>query len=161
MAFEANREKGEKGGWENVGQGVRQPATARHLNDRGTPMNFRPGAFALVLLMTLAGCSPGKPLASRSESLADARTGVASHAAGARSGDPVEGPPPNTVRIVSYQSATGKLVAYLSPQPRDGKRHPAIVWITGDDCAGKIHKDTGPTSSITLTSEEASKLFGR
>ena len=28
----------------------------------------------------------------------------------------------------------GKLAAYLTPDPGDGKKHPAIVWITGGDC---------------------------
>jgi dipeptidyl aminopeptidase/acylaminoacyl peptidase len=28
----------------------------------------------------------------------------------------------------------GDLAAYLSPEIPDGKRHPAIVWITGGDC---------------------------
>src|SRR2546430_17631493 len=26
------------------------------------------------------------------------------------------------------------MAAYLSPDPRDGKKHPAIIWITGGDC---------------------------
>jgi dipeptidyl aminopeptidase/acylaminoacyl peptidase len=28
----------------------------------------------------------------------------------------------------------GDLGAYLTPDPQDGKRHPAIIWITGGDC---------------------------
>lgn len=43
-------------------------------------------------------------------------------------------PPPIVFNKVSYQSSVGKLAAYLSPDPRDGKKHPAIVWITGGDC---------------------------
>src|SRR5436305_720847 len=30
--------------------------------------------------------------------------------------------------------AIGPTAAYLSPDPRDGKKHPAIIWITGGDC---------------------------
>ena len=26
------------------------------------------------------------------------------------------------------------MTAYLSPNPKDGKKHPAIVWTTGGDC---------------------------
>src|SRR5262249_59431771 len=32
------------------------------------------------------------------------------------------------------ESPAGKLAAYLSPDPKDGKKLPAIVWITGGDC---------------------------
>lgn len=37
-------------------------------------------------------------------------------------------------RKVSYQAAPGAMAAYLTPDPRDGRKHPAIVWITGGDC---------------------------
>jgi dipeptidyl aminopeptidase/acylaminoacyl peptidase len=47
---------------------------------------------------------------------------------------PVETPPPHVFRIVHYDSAVGKLPAYLSPDPQDGQKHPAIIWITGGDC---------------------------
>ena len=35
---------------------------------------------------------------------------------------------------IKYPSPVGNLSAYVSPNPRDGKKHPAIVWITGGDC---------------------------
>lgn len=37
-------------------------------------------------------------------------------------------------RLVYYKSSVGNLGAYLSPDPNDGRRHPAIIWITGGDC---------------------------
>jgi dipeptidyl aminopeptidase/acylaminoacyl peptidase len=43
-------------------------------------------------------------------------------------------PPPKLFRKVDYPSPAGKLAAYLTPDPRDGKKHPAIIWITGGDC---------------------------
>jgi dipeptidyl aminopeptidase/acylaminoacyl peptidase len=43
-------------------------------------------------------------------------------------------PPPSIFRTVRYDSPVGKLAAYLTPDPRDGKKHPAIIWITGGDC---------------------------
>jgi acetyl esterase/lipase len=95
-------------------------------------MAFRPAAGALVLLLALPGCS--KPLTQRSQTLAQARTGFTPRPTGKRSGDPVEPPPPNTVRYTTYSSPAGQLAAYLSPEPHDGRRHPAIVWITGGDC---------------------------
>ncbi len=46
-------------------------------------------------------------------------------------------PAPRRHQIGSTWSSTtrcGKLSAYLSSLPRDGKKHPAIVWISGGDC---------------------------
>jgi dipeptidyl aminopeptidase/acylaminoacyl peptidase len=37
-------------------------------------------------------------------------------------------------RLVKYSSPVGELSAYLTPDPGDGEKHPAIVWITGGDC---------------------------
>jgi acetyl esterase/lipase len=44
--------------------------------------------------------------------------------------------PPATApfTVVRYAATPGPLAAYLSKDPGDGARHPAIVWITGGDC---------------------------
>ena len=47
---------------------------------------------------------------------------------------PVETAPDKIFSTVKYPSASGPLAAYVTPDPGDGKRHPAIVWITGGDC---------------------------
>ncbi len=49
-------------------------------------------------------------------------------------GEPPPEPPADVLRLVRYDSPVGKLAAYLSPDPKDGKKHSAIVWITGGDC---------------------------
>jgi dipeptidyl aminopeptidase/acylaminoacyl peptidase len=46
----------------------------------------------------------------------------------------VPDPPPEVFNKVTYESPAGRLAAYLSPDPMDGMKHPAIVWITGGDC---------------------------
>ena len=46
----------------------------------------------------------------------------------------VDTPPPAIFRTVKYPSPVGNLPAYLSPDPKDKKKHPAIIWITGGDC---------------------------
>jgi dipeptidyl aminopeptidase/acylaminoacyl peptidase len=97
-------------------------------------MTVRAAACALVLLLTLPGCSSRKPLTARSQTLAEARKGFTTRPTGERSGDPVEPPPPETLRYTTYPSPAGQLAAYVSPEPHDGRRHPAIVWITGGDC---------------------------
>ncbi len=48
-------------------------------------------------------------------------------------GKPAPEPPPDVFRLVRYESPAGKLTAYLTPDPENGQRHPAILWITGGD----------------------------
>jgi dipeptidyl aminopeptidase/acylaminoacyl peptidase len=67
--------------------------------------------------------------------LADARSGFRTKLARPRTRARAAAvPPPELFRIVHYDAQPGKLAAYLSPDPRDGQRHPAIIWITGGDC---------------------------
>src|SRR5262249_622571 len=46
-------------------------------------------------------------------------------------GEPVPEPPAQVFRTERYDSPAGKLAAYVSRPPRDGKKHPAIIWIFG------------------------------
>ncbi len=43
-------------------------------------------------------------------------------------------PPAGVFQLVRYDAAPGKMAAYVTPDPKDGKKHPAIVWVTGGDC---------------------------
>src|SRR5688500_4787344 len=43
-------------------------------------------------------------------------------------------PPKGVFDLVRYTSPAGKLAAYVTPDPKDGKKRPAIVWITGGTC---------------------------
>src|SRR5579864_4486114 len=88
--------------------------------------------------LILVGCGrsegPGKP-GPGAASLTEARKGFQTKLTRQESAQaPVDNPPPNLFRIVHYQSPLGKMAAYLSPDPKDGKKHPAIIWITGGDC---------------------------
>jgi dipeptidyl aminopeptidase/acylaminoacyl peptidase len=47
---------------------------------------------------------------------------------------PLEVAPSKIFRTVKYPTANGQLAAYMTPDPVDGKKHPAIIWITGGDC---------------------------
>ncbi|MBM3979501.1 MAG: peptidase [Planctomycetes bacterium] len=68
-------------------------------------------------------------------SLAEARKGfVTKLKRRERADEPVDEPPANTFRKVQYDAPVGKCAAYLTPDPKDGKKRPAIVWITGGDC---------------------------
>ena len=48
-------------------------------------------------------------------------------------GKPIDVPPKKIFHLVSYPSAVGGLGAFLTPDPGDGRKHPAIVWITGGE----------------------------
>jgi hypothetical protein len=68
-------------------------------------------------------------------SLAEARKGFKTKLVRTeRGGRPAPEPPPDVFRLVRYEAPPGKLAAYLTPDPEDGKKHPAIIWVTGGDC---------------------------
>jgi acetyl esterase/lipase len=66
-------------------------------------------------------------------------------------GTPAPAPPGKLFRVVQYEASVGKLTAYLTSDPADGARHPAIVWITGGDCnsIGDVWTDAGPANDQT------------
>ena len=46
-------------------------------------------------------------------------------------GNPPPIPPPDIFQLVTYPSPIGDMAAYVSPSPKDGQRHPAIIWVVG------------------------------
>lgn len=94
----------------------------------------------LLLLLLLSGCDA----LSRSgrtrtkygtKSLGEARKGFATKVV--KSGDsfgPPDSPDGKVFQLIQYSSPVGSLAAYITPDPGDGRKHPAIVWITGGDC---------------------------
>lgn len=86
---------------------------------------------ALLAIVALTGCSAS---GAKEQTLAEARAGHATVLTDkTRDGTPVPRPPKGELDLVAYPSPVGTLAAYLSPLPRDGGRHPAIIWITGGD----------------------------
>ncbi len=95
----------------------------------------------LIVLLVAVGCNPVKPLAPSSsnasgnpQTLLEAREGFVTKIV--QSGDdagPADVPDGSTFELIKYSSPVGDLAAYLTPDPGDGKKHPAIVWITGGD----------------------------
>ncbi len=73
------------------------------------------------------------------QSLAQARAGKPTQVANALMPDAREKPqalptPPAELFLpVTYRSGALDLQAYVTPNPKDGKRHPAIIWLTGGD----------------------------
>ncbi|MBW8879954.1 MAG: prolyl oligopeptidase family serine peptidase [Asticcacaulis sp.] len=92
--------------------------------------------FMTAAMLACAGCSakseskPPEPKPNLGAAKAKYQTTV--HYA---SSDPVAvaKPPKGVFDIVTYPSPVGNLPAYLTPDPGDGRKHPAIVWMTGGE----------------------------
>ena len=96
-------------------------------------------AILLPIVLVLAGCgvqgaipsSAMSPPKSR-ETLPEARRGFETRLIRhAESPQPAEEPPAKLFRLVRYPSPAGDLAAYVSVPPKQGGRHPAIIWLFG------------------------------
>lgn len=97
-----------------------------------------------------ASSKPSKTTAKKS--LAVARKGVKTKLTkNEQTKKPVPEPPADLFNIVKYPSALGDLAAYLTPDPGDGKKHPAMIWITGGDCntIGDVWSEAPPENDQT------------
>jgi alpha/beta superfamily hydrolase len=95
----------------------------------GRSLKVSPLVFALLILLL-------NELTAYSQthytSLIDARHGFETHLVRKESENvPVDPPPTGMFNIVSFKSPVGDLAAYLTPDPKDGKKHAAIIWVFG------------------------------
>ncbi len=71
------------------------------------------------------------------KSLAQAREGFATQVQSVvlkpPASKPFPQPPADLFLPLSYRSGSLDLKAYVSPSPKDGQRHPLVVWLTGGD----------------------------
>jgi dipeptidyl aminopeptidase/acylaminoacyl peptidase len=93
----------------------------------------------LLAIAMIVGCNPpcaqNSQGANQNQALKDARQGFQTKITRRDSAsNPVSKPPAGVFQLVRYTAAPGQLAAYLTPDPKDGKKHPAIIWITGGDC---------------------------
>jgi acetyl esterase/lipase len=89
--------------------------------------------LSLGLAFLFTGCGQHPTMqSSAGTSLAEARKGFVTQLLKRQKGsDPAEIPPADLFKLVKYRSTPGKMSAYLTPPPGDGRRHPAIIWIFG------------------------------
>jgi dipeptidyl aminopeptidase/acylaminoacyl peptidase len=96
----------------------------------------------ILILAFIVGCDAAPNSSSfqnpsstePSKTLLEARSGFVTKVV--RSGESTGAPASPTgteFELIHYQSSVGPLAAYVTTDPGDGKRHPAIVWITGGD----------------------------
>lgn len=105
----------------------------------------------VMLPLFLAGCA-SRP--AETTSLPEARAGFQTKLVRKEGGgEPLPQPPPALFRVVRYDSPAGKLGAYLTPDPGDGKKHPAILWVTGGDCnsVGEVWEDAPASNDQTAS----------
>lgn len=125
----------------------------------------------LLLCLLLVGCGdaskpdangppapqpvpPQRPINDHlnAQTLAEARAGFQTKivSKGPNAGPP-DAPPEGVFELIRYPSPVGKLAAYVTPDPGDGKKHPAIVWITGGDnnSIGDVWSDAGRDNDQT------------
>jgi alpha/beta superfamily hydrolase len=93
--------------------------------------------------LVLVGCDVAGPAGSPNpfgegtqQTLREAKTGFVTQivSAGESYGPPDIPPPGCGFELIQYNSPVGPLAAYVTTDPGDGVKHPAIVWITGGDC---------------------------
>src|SRR5437868_5746329 len=92
--------------------------------------------LALALLVLLVGAAwldaQPKPPADRKPTLAEARRGFKTKLLKQKAErEALDKPPADLFRTVRYDSPAGKLAAYVSRPPLEGKKRPAIVWLFG------------------------------
>jgi dipeptidyl aminopeptidase/acylaminoacyl peptidase len=89
------------------------------------------GAVLILIVLAIVAAtarSPGNAEISLRQARADHKTVLMKQIA-----DPEEAevPPKGDLERVKYPSPVGNLAAYISPDPGDGKKRPAIIWIFG------------------------------
>jgi dienelactone hydrolase len=107
--------------------------------------------FIFFALVPIVACSqPGDK-----QTLAEARKGFTTKniKATAPSGALPE-PPADVFIKTKFEAPVGQLSTYLTPDHKDGKKHPAIIWITGGDCNSvddSIWKSAPPNNDQTAS----------
>jgi len=92
--------------------------------------------FVLSLSSILLLALPNRASNESATSLTQARQGFHTNLLPSpkREREAIEQPPPELLQKVKYACAVGELGALVSPQTKDGKRHPALIWIHGGPC---------------------------
>lgn len=86
-------------------------------------------SLLLFILILSTSCTPKK----NSQTLADARSKFTTYVTYTSKSSIAPLPPATIFQSVKYDSAVGALAAYITPEPNDSIKHPAIIWITGGD----------------------------
>ena len=92
----------------------------------------------LAGLLTLTACQPQDNPAPTEQKAADitlsaARAGFQTKIVDTSfKGDGTPATPPKDIfQLIRYPAKDGEMAAYVTPDPKDGKKHPAVIWLIG------------------------------
>lgn len=108
-------------------------------------MSFRRPLYLLATLLPFIS-----HIALAAESPLEARHGFKTHLLREeKTGGEPEQPPNHVLDLVQYPAPLGKNAAYVGTDPKDGKKHPAIIWLVGGfgNSIGSIAWTPGPASN--------------
>ncbi len=111
-----------------------------NLLDKSKPLRLAGIILLMAVTVMTGGCA-------RQTSLKEARAGFTTNLLEHwKNGTPAPQPADNQLTLIEYPSNVGELSAYLTPDPGDGIKHPAIVWICGgyDNSIGSSAWDPAP-----------------
>jgi len=106
--------------------------------------------MAAALLLGIGVTSCGQGTDTPHKKLSDARHGFKTVLTRKDKEDEVAPPPPPTLfNLVQYESPAGKLEAYVGIDPKDGKKHPAIIWLVGgfSNCISEVPWEKMPADN--------------
>lgn len=96
----------------------------------------------------------GAEAAGGRQTLVQARSGFTTNivSSGEAFGPP-DDPTGSEFELIKYESPAGQLHAYVTRDPGDGRKRPAIVWITGGDCnsIGDVWSPGDPSNDQTAS----------
>lgn len=110
-----------------------------------------------LLVLAFAGCqrpettgSQESPTPSRTFAQARSQFQTKLTRTSGEKGEP-ETPPAGLFSLVEYSSKLGPMPAYLSNIPKDGKQHPAVIWILGGfgNSIGDVWSEEDPSNDQT------------
>ncbi|MHC4597956.1 MAG: alpha/beta hydrolase family protein, partial [Planctomycetota bacterium] len=124
-------------------------------------MKHRIGILGGVVVWLGLGILPAEA-GEEAQTLMEARRGFKTKLVRrVREPKPLEPPPPKLFSLVRYNTPIGRMAAYLSKPPSPGKKHPAIIWITGGFPPGGIGSSAWePVSPHNDQSAKAYRLAG-
>lgn len=96
----------------------------------------------------------GEGATAGQQTLVQARSGVTTQIVSASEPfGPPDDPTGSEFDLIKYQSPVGPLHAYVTRDPGDGRKRPAIVWITGGDCnsIGDVWSPSDPSDDQTAS----------
>jgi alpha/beta superfamily hydrolase len=86
-------------------------------------------ALGVIAVLAALGAAPAS-----AQTLGDLRKGFKTGISDPSTGNPpLPSPPRNLFVRLDYDSPKGRMPAFVTPDPRDGDKHAAIVWLTGGD----------------------------